>query len=90
MEAGTTTAQSPLEGFVRDYVDVTGGAWDEIEPQVYDLLLPTEGAVPEQLLLSASGTLKWSDRPGDGLRLKPELVQHPDDGSGVGHVFLTQ
>jgi hypothetical protein len=41
------TAQSPLEGFVRDYVDVTGGVWDEIEPQVYDLLLPAEGAGPD-------------------------------------------
>jgi hypothetical protein len=31
---------SPLEEFVRDYVEVTGGAWDEVEPQVYDVLLP--------------------------------------------------
>jgi hypothetical protein len=38
---------SPLEGFVRDYVDVTGGVWDEIEPQVYDLLLFAEGSGPE-------------------------------------------
>ncbi|HVA45826.1 MAG TPA: hypothetical protein VNH11_05505 [Pirellulales bacterium] len=30
---------SNLESFVRDYVEVTGGVWDEIEPQVYDLLL---------------------------------------------------
>ena len=47
MEAAT--AQSPLEGFVRDYADVSGGVWDEIEPQVYDLLLPVEGAGPETL-----------------------------------------
>jgi hypothetical protein len=33
----------PLEAFVRDYVEVAGGAWDEIEPQVYDLLLPAAG-----------------------------------------------
>jgi hypothetical protein len=33
-------ACSPLEDFVRDYVAVEGGDWDEIEPQVYDLLLP--------------------------------------------------
>jgi hypothetical protein len=32
---------SPLEAFVRDYVEVTGGVWEEIEPQVYDVLLPT-------------------------------------------------
>lgn len=30
---------SPLEQFVRDYVEARNGAWDEIEPQVYDLLI---------------------------------------------------
>jgi hypothetical protein len=30
---------SPLERFVRDYVEARNGAWDEIEPQVYDLLV---------------------------------------------------
>ena len=43
----TAAVHSPLEEFVRDYVDVTGGVWDEIEPQVYDLLLPAEGAGAE-------------------------------------------
>ena len=38
------TAPSPLEAFVRDYVETTGGAWDEVEPQVYDVLVPAEGA----------------------------------------------
>src|SRR5438309_12125376 len=33
---------SPLEDFLRDYVETIGGAWDEVEPQVYDLLLPGE------------------------------------------------
>jgi hypothetical protein len=36
------TPQSPLEAFVRDYVETVGGVWDEVEPQVYDLLLPAE------------------------------------------------
>lgn len=35
---------SPLEEFMRDYIETTGGVWDEIEPQVYDVLLPLEGA----------------------------------------------
>jgi hypothetical protein len=35
-------SHSPLEEFVRDYVDVTGGVVEEIEPQVYDVLLPGE------------------------------------------------
>lgn len=43
----TSAGHSPLEAFVRDYVDVTGGVWDEIEPQVYDLLLPAEGTGAE-------------------------------------------
>jgi hypothetical protein len=38
MNTATAPTHSPLEGFVRDYADVTGGVWDEIEPQVYDLL----------------------------------------------------
>lgn len=29
-----------LEGFVRRYADAVGGTWEEVEPQVYDLLLP--------------------------------------------------
>ncbi len=33
---------SPLEQFVRDYVEAVDGAWDEIEPQVYELLTETE------------------------------------------------
>lgn len=30
---------SPLERFVRDYVEARDGVWDEIEPGVYDLLI---------------------------------------------------
>jgi hypothetical protein len=33
---------SPLERFVRNYVEARDGVWDEIEPQVYDLLFGTE------------------------------------------------
>jgi hypothetical protein len=41
-------ARSPLEEFVRDYVETTGGAWEEIEPQVYDLLLPFADAEADE------------------------------------------
>jgi hypothetical protein len=34
---------SPLEAFLRDYAEVAGGLWDEVEPQVYDLMLPEDG-----------------------------------------------
>jgi hypothetical protein len=33
---------SPLERFLREYVEVMEGAWEEVEPQIYDVLLPTE------------------------------------------------
>lgn len=38
--ADPAAARPPLEGFVRDYVETAGGVWDEVEPQVYDVLLP--------------------------------------------------
>ncbi len=31
---------SPLEAFLRDFAEVVGGLWEEVEPQVYDLVLP--------------------------------------------------
>ena len=33
-------AHSPLETFLRDYADTSGGLWEEVEPQVYDLMFP--------------------------------------------------
>jgi hypothetical protein len=39
---GIRQPASPLEGFLRDYLETVGGAWDEVEPQVYDVLLPEE------------------------------------------------
>ncbi len=42
-------AGSPLEVFLRDYAEAVGGVCDEVEPQVYDLMLPPAagGAEPE-------------------------------------------
>jgi hypothetical protein len=37
--ADNSLSISPLEAFVRDYVDARDGVWEEIEPQVYDLLI---------------------------------------------------
>lgn len=44
-----TDAGSPLEAFVRDYAEAVGGVCDEVEPRVYDLMLPpvAEGSEPE-------------------------------------------
>src|SRR4051794_24860358 len=46
---GLPLARSPLEEFLRDYAEVTGGVWDEVEPQVYDVLLPSSGGSEEAL-----------------------------------------
>jgi hypothetical protein len=40
-------SHSPLEVFLRGYAEVSGGLWDEIEPQVYDLMLPGRAAAVE-------------------------------------------
>lgn len=37
---------SPLEAFLRRYLETSGGVWDEVEPQVYDVMLPAGAAVP--------------------------------------------
>ncbi len=41
------SARPPLEEFLRDYAETTGGVWDEVEPQVYDLMLPGGDGVRE-------------------------------------------
>ncbi|HEX4793315.1 MAG TPA: hypothetical protein VH370_05965 [Humisphaera sp.] len=33
---------SPLEAFVREYVEARDGVWDQIEPQVYDLMVGSD------------------------------------------------
>src|SRR5215813_1057252 len=45
---------SPLEAFLRDYLETVGGAWDEVEPQVYDVILPpgSDGAGDSVLRLT--------------------------------------
>jgi hypothetical protein len=45
MEMAAAEPASPLETFMRDYLETAGGVWDEIEPQVYDVLLPDTGSV---------------------------------------------
>ncbi len=39
-------AGSPLETFFRDYAEAVGGVCDEVEPRVYDLMLPPGPAGP--------------------------------------------
>ena len=37
---------SPLETFLRDYAEAVGGVCEEVEPQVYDLMLPDSAGGP--------------------------------------------
>ena len=46
-EPSTDVSHSPLEEFLRGYAEVSGGLWDEIEPQVYDLMLPGRATAGE-------------------------------------------
>jgi hypothetical protein len=43
--------RSPLEEFLRGYAEATGGMWDELEPRVYDLMLPGRGVTAEPEIL---------------------------------------
>jgi hypothetical protein len=63
------SAPSLLEEFVRDYVEVTGGVWDEVEPQVYDVLLPAAGTDPDarEILRVAFDPEALPEHPGSQL-----------------------
>lgn len=55
-------ATSPLEEFLLEYMEVAGGVWQTVEPQVYDALLPA--AVEHALGLAASdGVLRFTLDP---------------------------
>jgi hypothetical protein len=56
---------TPLEQFVRDYVETTDGVWDEVEPQVYDVLLPADSPAA-----TAGGVLRMAFDP-------EALPEHP-------------
>lgn len=57
---------SPLELFLRDYAEMSGGLWDEVEPQVYDLMLPPD----------ATGEAAWPEVV--RVAFDPEaLAEHP-------------
>lgn len=41
-ESPDAASAPPLERFLPEYLEVAGGAWEDVEPQVYDVLLPPE------------------------------------------------
>jgi hypothetical protein len=42
------TAPAPLEDFLREYAETVGGVWEAVEPQVYDVMIPS-GTAPSRL-----------------------------------------
>ena len=56
---------TPLEDFLRSYAELVGGVWDEVEPQVYDLMLPAAGRTREpEIVRLAFDPEAISEHPG--------------------------
>lgn len=61
------TPTTSLEQFVGDYLEAVGGVWDEIEPQVFDVLLPSDtnrGGVAEDSIRVAFDPEALPEHPG--------------------------
>jgi len=58
---------SPLEDFMRSYLETVGGAWDEVEPQVYDVLLPVAGDGDGEMLRITFDPEALPEHPGSQL-----------------------
>lgn len=91
---------SPLEEFLLEYMDVAGGAWQAVEPQVYDALLPA--AVEQALgLAAADGVLRFTLDPealpdyptaqlmAFGNPLLDRIFEHAQSLGQAAHVYLT-
>lgn len=63
----TDRTRLPLEDFVLDYIELTGGVWDEVEPQVYDLLLPADLAADRDVVRVAFDPEAVQEHPGSQL-----------------------
>lgn len=61
---------TPLETFIQDYIESADGLWEEVEPQVYDLLLPESAEL--------MGRLGFSTEEMARITFDPEAVaEHP-------------
>ncbi|MEI6045998.1 MAG: hypothetical protein WCS37_16735 [Chloroflexota bacterium] len=79
----------PLEQFLREYVELVGGLWDEIEPQVYDVLWP-ESDLPQRFTVDPEAL---SEHPSAqfvtfGLPLLDEMLQQAQKQSPTTLVYL--
>ncbi|MDE3088912.1 MAG: hypothetical protein KGJ80_05965 [Chloroflexota bacterium] len=79
----------PLEQFLIEYVDAVGGLADEIEPQVYDVLLP-DTAAPQRLAFDPDALLEHPSAQllTFGSALLDDLLARAQTRGQVGLAFL--
>jgi len=93
-------ATSPLEEFLLEYVEVAGGLWQAVEPQVYDAMLPA--AVEQTIGLTTSeGVFRFTLDPEAvpdyptaqlmvfGNPLLDRIFEHAQSLGQVTQVYLT-
>lgn len=85
----------PLERFLRDYAEAVEGVWEEVEPQVYDVLLPAAVArgQGEDMLRLVFEPEALPEHPGShlliyGSPLLERIFAHARQQSRVSRVFL--
>ncbi len=91
---------SPLEEFLLEYMEVAGGLWQAVEPQVYDAMLPA--AVEQAIGLAASaGVFRFTLDPeavpdyptaqlmAFGNPLLDRIFEHAQSLGQVAQVYLT-
>lgn len=95
MDASPGPHDSSLEAFVRDYLESIGGAWDEVEPRVYDVLLPgDEAAVADTGMLRLTFDPEaLPEHPGAqlasfGTPLVDRLLDNAVRRGSVGHFYF--
>ncbi len=91
---------SPLEEFLLEYIEVAGGLWQAVEPQVYDAMLPAAGEQAIGVAASA-GVFRFTLDPeavpdyptaqlmAFGNPLLDRIFEHAQSLGQVAQVYLT-
>lgn len=88
----TGAVVNPLEQFLRDYAEAREGAWEQVEPQVYDLLWPEAHAAA--VLRVALDPEAVPDHPGCrfaglGAPLLDEMLESAQSGARYSRGWIT-
>lgn len=83
------TTRSPLEHFVRDYVETSGGLWEEVEPQVYDVLW-VDADEPQRLTFDSEALPEHPTAQylTFGLPLLDAMLSEAQEQGAVAHAFM--